>query len=48
MIYGEDVAILAGDALLSTSFQFAAENTKGVALDRVLDVVVRLGKSVGA
>ena len=48
VIYGEDVAILAGDALLSTSFQYAAENTKGVALDRVLDVVVRLGKSVGA
>jgi geranylgeranyl diphosphate synthase type II len=42
------VAILAGDALLSTSFQHVAENTKGVDLARVLDVVVRLGKSVGA
>jgi geranylgeranyl diphosphate synthase type II len=48
VLYGEDVAILAGDALLSTSFQHVAENTKGVDLARVLDVVVRLGKSVGA
>lgn len=49
MIYGEDVAILAGDALLSTSFQHVAERTpKTVSLDRILDVVVRLGKSVGA
>lgn len=48
VIYGEDVAILAGDALLSTSFQHVAERTKGVDTDRVLDVVIRLGKSVGA
>jgi geranylgeranyl diphosphate synthase, type II len=47
VIYGEDVAILAGDALLSTSFQHVAERTVGVAPDRVLDVVIRLGKSVG-
>jgi geranylgeranyl diphosphate synthase type II len=48
VIYGEDVAILAGDALLSDSFRHVAEQTKGVAADRVLDVVVRLGRSVGA
>lgn len=47
IIYGEDVAILAGDALLSTSFQHVAEETKGVSADRVLDVIIRLGKSVG-
>jgi geranylgeranyl diphosphate synthase type II len=46
-VYGEDVAILAGDALLSESFKHVAENTKGVDPARVLDVVVRLGKSVG-
>jgi len=45
--YGEDVAILAGDALLSTSFQHVAQETKGVDAKRVLDVVIRLGKSVG-
>lgn len=47
IIYGEDVAILAGDALLSTSFQHVAEQTQGVSSDRVLDVIIRLGKSVG-
>jgi geranylgeranyl diphosphate synthase type II len=41
------MAILAGDALLSTSFQHVAQNTKGVDPQRVLDVVVRLGASVG-
>lgn len=48
VVYGEDIAILAGDALLSTSFQHVAQETKGVDADRVLDVVIRLGKSVGA
>lgn len=47
IIYGEDVAILAGDALLSTSFQHVAEETKDVSADRLLDVIIRLGKSVG-
>ena len=48
VVYGEDVAILAGDALLSQSFQHVAENASSdVDPARVLDVVVRLGKSVG-
>lgn len=48
VVYGEEVAILAGDALLSQSFQHVAENvSKDVDPARVLDVVVRLGKSVG-
>jgi geranylgeranyl diphosphate synthase, type II len=38
---------LAGDALLSQSFQHVAQHTKDVAPERVLDVVVRLGRSVG-
>ena len=33
--------------MLSTSFQVVAEKTKDVSPERVLDVVVRLGKSVG-
>lgn len=41
------MAILAGDALLSESFKHVALNTKGVDPQRVLDVVVRLGRSVG-
>jgi geranylgeranyl diphosphate synthase type II len=48
VVYGEDVAILAGDALLSTSFEHVARHTKNVPADRVLDVIARLGKSVGA
>lgn len=48
IIYGDDVAILSGDALLSTSFEHVAENTpKTIDPLRILDVVVRLGKSVG-
>lgn len=48
VVHGEDVAILAGDALLSTSFEHVARHTKGVAAERVLDVIIRLGKSIGA
>jgi len=49
IIYGEDVAILAGDALLSTSFQHVAEMTpSSVGNDRILEIIIRLGKSVGA
>mmetsp|Transcript_2320 Transcript_2320/g.2807 ORF Transcript_2320/g.2807 Transcript_2320/m.2807 type:complete len:347 (+) Transcript_2320:90-1130(+) len=47
IIYGEDVAILAGDALLSTSFQHVAQQTKNVSTDRILEVIIKLGKSVG-
>lgn len=47
VIYGEDVAILAGDALLSDSFRHVAEKTRNVSPERILDVIVRLGRSVG-
>jgi len=48
VLYGEDVAILAGDALLSTSFEHVAANTKGVPAERTVEVLRRLGTSVGA
>lgn len=48
VIYGEDVAILAGDSLLSTSFEHVARETKGASAERIVDVIARLGKSVGA
>jgi geranylgeranyl diphosphate synthase type II len=48
VLYGEDVAILAGDALLSTSFEHVAAHTQGVPAERVVDVLRRLGTSVGA
>lgn len=38
MKYGEDIAILAGDAMLSFAFEHIADSTKGVPADRVLKV----------
>lgn len=50
VVYGEDIAILAGDSLLSTSFQWVAQHTPRdkVSAERILDVVTRLGRSVSA
>jgi geranylgeranyl diphosphate synthase, type II len=36
--FGEDIAILAGDALLSLSFEYIARETRGVDPARVLRV----------
>jgi geranylgeranyl diphosphate synthase type II len=49
VIYGEDVAILAGDALLSTAFEHVAKHTPShVPAERVVSVIARLAASVGA
>lgn len=49
VVYGEDVAILAGDSLLSTSFEHVARHTPdSVTPTQVVEVIARLGKSVGA
>jgi len=47
-VYGEDIAILAGDGLLAYSFEFIAAQTRQVPADRVLQVIARLGRAVGA
>lgn len=47
-VYGEDVAILAGDGLLAYAFEFVAVNTQNVPAERVLQVSARLGRVVGA
>lgn len=47
-VYGDDVAILAGDGLLAYAFEFIVVQTKHVSADRLLDVVMRLGRAVGA
>ncbi|CAM9921395.1 unnamed protein product [Chrysoparadoxa australica] len=48
VVYGEDIAILAGDALLSKSFEWPAKHTpKSVPAERVVDVIGRLGEAVG-
>lgn len=47
-VYGEDIAILAGDGLLSYAFEFIAANTRNVPPQQVLQVIARLGHTVGA
>lgn len=47
-VYGEDVAILAGDALLTYAFEHVAVATQGVPPERVLRVIAGLGRAVGA
>ncbi|WP_013322785.1 geranylgeranyl diphosphate synthase CrtE [Gloeothece verrucosa] len=47
-VYGEDIAILAGDGLLSYAFEFVATQTRNVPPNQVLQVIARLGRTVGA
>ena len=47
-VYGDDIAILAGDGLLAYAFEYVALKTKDVPADRILKVVARLGNTVGA
>jgi geranylgeranyl diphosphate synthase type II len=47
-VYGEDIAILAGDGLLAYAFEFVAANTRNVPAERLLQVITRLGRAVGA
>ncbi|KAL3640446.1 Geranylgeranyl pyrophosphate synthase [Castilleja foliolosa] len=47
-IYGEDVAVLAGDALLAFSFEHVATATKGVPSDRIVRVISELAKCIGS
>ena len=47
-VYGEDVAVLAGDALLAYAFEHIATQTRGADPQQVLQVIAQLGKAVGA
>ncbi|MGB7379534.1 MAG: polyprenyl synthetase family protein, partial [Rivularia sp. (in: cyanobacteria)] len=47
-VYGDDVAILAGDGLLAYAFEYVANNTQNVPATQVLQVISRLGRAVGA
>ena len=47
-VYGEDVAILAGDGLLAYAFEYVAVHTQDVPADRVLRTVTCLARAVGA
>lgn len=47
-VYGEDIAILAGDGLLAYSFEYIARETQKVPAERVLQVIAKLAHAVGA
>ncbi|MEA5618505.1 farnesyl diphosphate synthase [Cronbergia sp. UHCC 0137] len=48
-VYGEDIAILAGDGLLALAFEFVATQTPScIPKERVVQVLARLGKALGA
>jgi len=47
-VYGENVAILAGDALLAYAFEYVARESREVAPQRTLKAIARLGSAVGA
>jgi geranylgeranyl diphosphate synthase, type II len=47
-VYGEDIAILAGDGLLAYAFEYVATQTRNVPAERVLKVIARLGQATGA
>jgi geranylgeranyl diphosphate synthase type II len=47
-VYGEEVAILAGDALLAFAFEHIARETRGVPAEVVVRVLAEVGRAVGA
>ncbi|MCO5552043.1 hypothetical protein L7F22_005553 [Adiantum nelumboides] len=46
--FGEDVAVLAGDALLSLAFEHIVRETKGVSAERIVHVINELGRTIGS
>ncbi|TRU54291.1 MAG: polyprenyl synthetase family protein [Microcystis aeruginosa Ma_QC_Ca_00000000_S207] len=47
-VFGEDIAILAGDGLLAYAFEYVATETRNVSPLQILEVIARLGRTVGA
>ncbi|KAL8265938.1 hypothetical protein R6Q59_003282 [Mikania micrantha] len=47
-VYGDDTAVLAGDALLSLAFEHLATRTIGVGPDRVVQAISELASAVGS
>ncbi|KAJ7952962.1 Geranylgeranyl pyrophosphate synthase [Quillaja saponaria] len=47
-VFGEDVAVLAGDALLSYAFEHIAVSTVGVSAARIVRAIGELAKSIGS
>lgn len=47
-VYGDDIAILAGDGLLAYAFEYVATQTQDVPSERLLQVITYLSHAVGA
>lgn len=47
-VFGEDVAVLAGDALLSFAFEHVAKSTVGVPPTKIIQAIGELAKSIGS
>ena len=47
-VYGEDIAILAGDGLLAYAFEYVAAHTHNIPPERIVQVIACLGRTVGA
>ena len=47
-VYGEDIAILAGDGLLAYAFEHVATQTQGASPDRIIKTIAHLARAVGA
>lgn len=47
-VYGDDIAILAGDGLLTYAFEFIATKTENVPPQQVLQTIAYLGRAAGA
>jgi geranylgeranyl diphosphate synthase type II len=47
-VYGENMAILAGDALLTYAFEHICRDTKGVPAEQLVRVVIELARASGA
>nr|QEV81978.1 geranylgeranyl diphosphate synthase [Prunella vulgaris] len=47
-VFGESVAVLAGDALLALAFEHVAASTRGASAERVVRAVAELGRCIGS
>lgn len=47
-VYGDNIAILAGDGLLAYAFEYIAMHTKNVPAQQVLQVIAHIGRAAGA
>nr|QSL83318.1 geranylgeranyl diphosphate synthase like 2 [Nigella sativa] len=47
-VFGENVAVLAGDALLAYAFEYMANATIGVSSSRMIQAIAELAKDIGA